>query len=64
MFFSFFSSLPADYNKLVYDFNFKSIDGSEIKLSDYKNKVDNWLKDLNWQLDINDYKKIENFIFD
>ena len=39
MFFSFFSSLPADYNKLVYDFNFKSIDGSEIKLSDYKNKV-------------------------
>ena len=36
----------------------------EINKSDYKNKVDNWLKDLNWQLDINDYKKIENFIFD
>ena len=36
----------------------------EINKSDYKNKVDNWLKDLNWQLDINNYKKIENFIFD
>ena len=36
----------------------------EINKSDYKNKVDNWLKDLNWQLDINNYKKIENFILD
>ena len=35
----------------------------EINKSDYKNKMDNWLKDLNWKLDINNYKKIENFIF-
>ena len=39
MFFSFFSNLSANYHKLAYDFNFTSIDGGEIKLNNYKNKV-------------------------
>ena len=29
----------ANYSKLVYDFEFNSIDGNKIKLSDFKNKV-------------------------
>ena len=29
----------ADYSKLVYDFEFNSIDGNKIKLSGFKNKV-------------------------
>ena len=29
----------ANYSKLVYDFEFNSIDGSKIKLNDFKNKV-------------------------
>ena len=37
--FSFFNNLSANYSKLAYDFQFKSIDGEIIKLSDYKNKV-------------------------
>tara|TARA_B100001057_G_scaffold254061_1_gene254320 strand:+ start:564 stop:1106 length:543 start_codon:yes stop_codon:yes gene_type:complete len=39
MFFSFFSNLSADYHKLAYDFNFKGLDGDEINLKDYNNKV-------------------------
>ena len=39
MFLSFFTNLSANYHKLAYDFNFKSIDGNEIKLSNYKEKV-------------------------
>ena len=37
--FSFFNNLSANYSKLAHDFQFKSIDGEIIKLSDYKNKV-------------------------
>ena len=39
MFFSFFSNLSADYHKLAYDFNFKGLDGNQINLKDYDNKV-------------------------
>jgi len=35
----FSSNLSANYDKLVYDFNFKDLDGSTISLSEYKNKV-------------------------
>ncbi len=37
--FSFFTKVSANYNKLAYDFKFKSIEGSFINLSEYKNKV-------------------------
>ena len=37
--FSFFNKASANYNNLVYDYEFTSIDGDIIKLSDYKNKV-------------------------
>ena len=37
--FGLFNSASANYTQLAYDFQFKSIDGKVIKLSDYKNKV-------------------------
>ena len=37
--FSFFNNVSANYKQLAYDFEFNSIDGKIIKLSDYKNKV-------------------------
>ncbi len=37
--FSFFNKASANYNNLVYDYEFTSIAGDIIKLSDYKNKV-------------------------
>ena len=39
MIFSFFSNLPANYHKLAYDFNFSGLDGNQINLKDYENKV-------------------------
>ena len=39
MFLSFFSNLSADYHKLAYDFNFKGLNGNQINLKDYDNKV-------------------------
>ena len=39
MFFSLFSSLSADYHKLAYDFNFNGLNGNQIDLKDYKDKV-------------------------
>ena len=33
------TSVNAEYKKLAYDFEFKDLDGSSLKLSDYKNKV-------------------------
>ena len=39
MFLSFFSNLSANYHKLAYDFNFKSIEGGEIKLNNYTYKT-------------------------
>ena len=35
----FSTSSNAKYEKLAYNFNFKDLDGSQLKLSDYKNKV-------------------------
>ena len=37
--FGIFGNLSANYSKLAYNFEFNSIDGNKIKLSDYKNKV-------------------------
>ena len=37
--FSFFSKGYADYSKLAYDFKFNSIDGGQINLDNYKEKV-------------------------
>ena len=37
--FSFFNKVSANYTQLAYEFEFKSLDGGLIKLSDYKNKV-------------------------
>ena len=37
--FSFFTKASANYSSLAYDFSFNSIDGSKIKLVDYKDKV-------------------------
>ena len=37
--FSFLTKASANYSSLAYDFSFNSIDGSKIKLVDYKNKV-------------------------
>ena len=39
MILSFFSSVSADYHKLAYDFNFKGLDGNEINLKDFNEKV-------------------------
>ena len=39
MFFSLFSSLSADYHKLAYDFNFNGLNGNQIDLKDYNDKV-------------------------
>ena len=39
MFFSFFSNSSANYEKLAYDFSFKSLSGENINLAEYKNKV-------------------------
>ena len=37
---SFFTTgVSGDYNKLAYDFNFNDLDGSILKLSEYKDKV-------------------------
>ena len=35
----FFSKASANYTKLAYDFSFKDLDGSELNLSEYKDKV-------------------------
>jgi glutathione peroxidase len=37
--FNFFNNANAQYDKLVYDFSFKSIDSEPINLKDYKDKV-------------------------
>jgi glutathione peroxidase len=37
--FSFLNKASSNYSQLVYEFEFKSIDGKQIKLSDYENKV-------------------------
>ena len=34
-----FETAKANYTRLAYDFNFKDLDGSEISLSEYKDKV-------------------------
>ena len=37
---SFFTTgVSGDYSKVAYDFNFNDLDGSILKLSEYKNKV-------------------------
>ena len=37
---SFFTTnVAGNYDKLAYDFNFNDLDGSLLKLSEYKNKV-------------------------
>ncbi len=35
----FSNKISANYEKLAYDFNFNDLDGSTLKLSEYKNKV-------------------------
>jgi len=37
--FSFFNKVSANYTQLAYKFQFKSLDGGSIKLSDYKDKI-------------------------
>ena len=37
--FSFFNNATANYSQLAYEFQFKSLDGEKIKLSDYKDKI-------------------------
>jgi len=37
--FSFFSKVSANYSTLAYEFSFNSLDGSMIKLEDYKDKI-------------------------
>ena len=39
MILSFFSNSLANYHKLAYDFNFKGLDGNQIDLKNYNNKV-------------------------
>ncbi len=39
MILSFFSSSSADYNKLAYDFTFEGLDGNQINLKNYNDKV-------------------------
>ena len=36
---TFLNNSYANYKKLAYDFSFNGIDGEEIKLSEYRNKV-------------------------
>jgi len=33
------TNIQANYDKLAYDFSFRDLDGSELKLSEYKNKI-------------------------
>ena len=33
------TNIKADYNKLAYDYKFNDIDGSELNLNEFKNKV-------------------------
>ena len=33
------NNVNAEYEKLAYDFNFKDLDGSTLKLSEYKTKI-------------------------
>ena len=35
----FTSTTTANYSKLAYEFNFNDLDGSQLKLSEYKNKT-------------------------
>ena len=37
--FSFFNNVSAENSGFAYDYEFTGIDGNQIKLSDYKNKV-------------------------
>ena len=37
--FSFFNKTSANYTQLAYDFDFQSLEGDVIKLSNYKNKI-------------------------
>ena len=37
--FGFFNKVSANYSNLAYDFTFNSIDGSSIKLDDFRDKV-------------------------
>ena len=37
--FGFFNKVSSNYSQLAYEFEFQSIDGETIKLSEYKNKV-------------------------
>ena len=37
--FSFMTNIKADNDKSAYDFNFTDLDGSALKLSEYKNKI-------------------------
>ena len=39
MLFSWFNNASANYKKLAYDFNFTSLEGGKINLSEYKGKV-------------------------
>ena len=39
MIFNLFTNLSANYHKLAYDFNFRGIDGNQINLKDYNDKV-------------------------
>ena len=39
MILNFSSTASANYHKLAYDFNFRGLNGDEVKLGDYKNKV-------------------------
>ena len=39
MILSFFSTASADYHKLAYDFNFKGLDGNQINLKNYNDKI-------------------------
>ena len=39
MILGFFTNLSANYHKLAYDFNFKGLDGDQINLKDYEDKV-------------------------
>ena len=33
------TNIQANYDKLAYDFSFRDLDGSELKLSEYRNKI-------------------------
>ena len=40
--FNFFNKTSANYTELAHNFEFKSIDGQSIKISDYKEICENW----------------------